>query len=380
MTAVSVFHRPELARRLTDRILDNSPTSASRSGIFLVAPRRTGLSTFIRADLLPALERREVVVISIPLSADPRIDPGEMIAKGVRSALGKRETAVKRTTTSLGIADDSVGSINFSLERIGIGKDVTLTQTLAALSEEVKCLVVIVIDDVQQVLSSQAGMDSLFALKAARDELNSSAHSGLRLVFSGTHGGKLAMLRGSVDQAFYGAPLVALPHLNRDYVERFCANISLPGALEPDAVWGLFEKAGWQPERLDVAADQLRLNIEGTPAYLQSRFAAAVEEQIMMATTEILHTLQTLTELQTAVLRVFAESGTDYHPFEATTFTRYHAALAEVSSSANAEIDIPSTLAALRGLEEGSLIWTTSRGVYEWEDPTVAEVLLECPS
>lgn len=96
-----------------------------------------------------------------------------------------------------------------------------------------------------------------------------------------------------------------------------------------------------------------------------------------MTTTEILDTLKTLTPLQTAVLRVLAESGMDYHPFKADTLARYREALrADVSSQAAAAIDVPSILAALRGLEHRSLVWRTSRGVYDWEDPAVPDVLL----
>jgi hypothetical protein len=41
-TVDRIFHRPELANRLASIILDDSPTSASPSGVFLSAPRRTG--------------------------------------------------------------------------------------------------------------------------------------------------------------------------------------------------------------------------------------------------------------------------------------------------------------------------------------------------
>jgi len=40
------------------------PTSASSSGLFLAAPRRTGKTTFMRADFTPALEERDVLPIN----------------------------------------------------------------------------------------------------------------------------------------------------------------------------------------------------------------------------------------------------------------------------------------------------------------------------
>lgn len=148
----------------------------------------------------------------------------------------------------------------FSLDRIGIGKDDTLAQALTALPDEVKKRVVIVIDEAQHALTSQAGMDSLFALKAARDELNSSEHFGLRVVCTGSNRDKLAMLRNSKDQAFHGAPLVNFPHLDKNYIEWFCKNAGLAAELDADAVWTLVEKAGWRPELLGAAADSIRFD------------------------------------------------------------------------------------------------------------------------
>jgi hypothetical protein len=74
----------------------------------------------------------------------------------------------------------------------------------------------------------------LFALKAARDELNSSEHFGLRIVATGSNRDKLAMLRNSKDQAFFGAPLVAFPALDAGYIQWFCKGVGLAGPLEPD--------------------------------------------------------------------------------------------------------------------------------------------------
>lgn len=43
----NLFKRTELANEVADKILFTSPTSASSSGLFLAAPRRTGKSTFL---------------------------------------------------------------------------------------------------------------------------------------------------------------------------------------------------------------------------------------------------------------------------------------------------------------------------------------------
>ena len=227
---------------------------------------------------------------------------------------------------SMGISGGKVGGVDFSLDRIGIGKDVHLTQALAALSDEAKSIIVIIIDEAQHALTSPQGVDSLFALKAARDELNSSAHHGLRLVCTGSNRDKLAMLRNSKDQAFYGAPLVPFPHLATDYVEWFCKNVGLAAPLDPGLVWPLFGAAGYRPELLGAAADALRFDFTLEPKDIESRFASAVEEQIDAASQELLRVVHGLTPLQAAVLRVLAERGADYRPFEASTLEKYEQA------------------------------------------------------
>jgi len=375
--AETIFHRPALANRLAEQILTRSPVSSSSSGIFLAAPRRTGKSTFVREDLRPALEDKGATVIYADLWADRHVDPSELLAAAIRLEMSGHDNAIQKMARSLGISGGKVGGIDFSLERIGIGKEVTLAQALASLSDEVGRPIVLVIDEAQHALTSQAGMDSLFALKAARDALNSSAHHGLRLVCTGSNRDKLAMLRNSKEQAFYGAPMVAFPHLGRDYVEWFCNNVDLPAPLEPDAVWTMFEKAGWRPELLGAAADALRFDFEIEPAEVPVRFTMLVDEQIEAMNAETWRVIAALTPLQSAVLRVLAGSGANYRPFEAATLDKYRETLMAAGEPAEsaAKADVPSIQAALEALQDKSLIWRASRGVYALEDTSLRDML-----
>ncbi|QHI97590.1 ATP-binding protein [Xylophilus rhododendri] len=377
MADTPIFPRPGLASQLAAQILHQSPTSSSPSGVFLAAPRRTGKSTFVREDLRPALQAKGAVVIYVDLWADRHVDPSELLAVAIRTEMGRHGHAVQKIAKGLGISGGKVAGLEFSLDRIGIGKDVTLVQALAVLSDEVKQPMVLVIDEAQHALTSQAGMDSLFALKAARDELNSSAHHGLRLVCTGSNRDKLAMLRSSKDQAFYGAPLVAFPHLDKDYVAWFCEHVGLSAELAPEAVWALFEKAGWRPELLGAAADSLRFDFQIQPADVQERFSAAVAEQIDAAACETLRVVHALTPLQTAVLRVLADSGTQYRPFEAATLEKYREALSAAGESAESapRVDVTAVQAALQALQDKSLVWRAARGVYALEDVSLREVL-----
>ena len=64
----NLFKRTELANEVADKILFTSPTSASSSGLFLAAPRRTGKSTFLREDLrlsAPDLSNVQQVLVAL---------------------------------------------------------------------------------------------------------------------------------------------------------------------------------------------------------------------------------------------------------------------------------------------------------------------------
>ena len=75
-----VYHRPALAHDLVLRLLDPPPVSAVRSGLFLAAPRRTGKSTFLKADLVPALEGAGARTLYIDLWEDLQRDPADVVA------------------------------------------------------------------------------------------------------------------------------------------------------------------------------------------------------------------------------------------------------------------------------------------------------------
>ena len=370
-----VFSRKALAQRMAMTVLTDAVGSASSSGLFLAAPRRTGKSTFLREDLRPALQSAGALVLYVDLWADKKADPGQLIVASVRSELAKHEGVVARLAKSTGMEKVSVAGLAFSVDRIGLGSQVSLSQALAALSDEVKQPIVLIIDEAQHAITTDLGYDALFALKAARDELNSSKHHGLRVVATGSNRDKLAMLRSSKDQAFFGAPLVAFPALGKDYIEWFCAGVNLPAALNADEVNTLFKRAAYRPEILGAAADALRfdfaLNVEDVP----QRFAEAVLEQIDAADTQTLRVIHALTPLQSAVLRVLAEQASQYSPFEDATIAAYQTVLSRIAPQETVRADVSNVQQALLALQDKALVWKEKRGVYALEDSTMAQLL-----
>lgn len=372
----NVFHRPQLAQSLADKILHVAVGSAAASGIFLAAPRRTGKSTFVREDLRPALEAAGALVVYVDLWAHPAANPGTVIVGAVRALLADRDGVVQRLAKRVGLSGVNVAGMRFDLERVGLDRDVSLADALAALSDDTGKIIVLIIDEAQHAITTPEGGEALFALKAARDELNSSAHHGLRLVCTGSNRDKLAMLRNGKDQAFFGAPMVNFPSLGADYIAWFCERVNLPFELDPAEVLQLFEQAGHRPEVIYAAADVFRFDLALDPADGRSRFAAEVRNQIEMMNGESMKAVHSLTPIQSAVLRVMAAQGAEFAPFEAATLELYRRALVLAGvPEADARADVPNVQSALTALQEKKLVWRAARGIYSFEEQAMAETL-----
>lgn len=372
---MSIFHRGALADDLAARLLAAPSTSASGSGLFLAAPRRTGKSTFLREDLRPALERRGATVIYADLWADRTADPGTVIVAAIRAALAQRAGVVARLARSSGLDRVTVGGLAFGLDRVGLGQGVSLSTALAALSDEARAMTVLIVDEAQHAITSDAGADALFALKAARDELNSSAHHGLRVVATGSNRDKLAMLRNSKDQAFFGAPLVNFPPLGPDYIAWFIGQLPFGPELDAAQVHQWFTEAAHRPEILGGAVDALLYDLDARPGQFAQRLHQLVQAQVQASNAEALRVVHSLTPLQSAVLRVMAAAGADYAPFEAQTMARYRQTLATIAPGATVEPETNNVQQALVALQDKALVWKAARGVYALEDSFLADLM-----
>ena len=374
---MEIFHRQQLARQLATQVLATHATAASSSGVFLAAPRRTGKSTFLREDLSPQLEAMGAIVVYTDLWEDRRADPGDVIVNAVRAELARHDGVIAKLARTAGVSKLNVGgAVSFDLAQVGLGSGVSLSIALSELSDEVEKPIVLVIDEAQQAITSDSGQNALFALKAARDHVNSSQHHGLRVVATGSNRDKLAMLRASRDQAFFGAPLIDFPVLGADYVAWFCAQSGLPGELDPKAVFELFKRALFRPEVLGAAADSLRYKFDLAAEDVPRRFAEEVEEQIESGNAELLRIVHSLTPLQSAVLRVLAARRKAFAPFEAQTMAAYQEVLAKLDGDGS-RADVPGVQQALSALQEKALVWRASRGVYDLEESALGELMAQ---
>ena len=372
-----VFHRPDLANDLADLILSDGALAPARSGLFLAAPRRTGKSTFLREDLMPALESRGAAVLYVDLWADKALEPGLAIVSLIRAALAQEDGALLKMFRKAGLDKVNVGGLGFDVAKVGLGTGVTLSAALATLSDRLKAPIVLMIDEAQHAATTESGNNALFALKAARDELNSSAHHGLRVVATGSSRPKLALLRASKDQAFFKAMMRNFPALGGDYVAWFVANTGLEHPLDVARTERSFERTAWRPEVLVQALGELADENGALPAAdrLDDAFEAAVEAAIEESDEAMLKVVRALTPLQGAVLRVMAMQAEDYTPYAAASLAAYTEQLGQLDPGSTVKVDVPNVQSALEALQGKSLAWRAAHGEYALEDQGLVELM-----
>jgi hypothetical protein len=377
MTTLSdpFFHRPKLAEKLTSALLQAGVLNAMASGLFLAAPRRTGKSTFLREDLRPMLMAKGVIVIYADLWKNKEIDPGIVIASAIKEEMLKHKGLVARLAKAAGVDKVSVGGLSFVVDKIGTEQGASLSTALAKLSDETKKMIVLIIDEAQHAITTKGGSDALFALKAARDELNSSLHHGLRVVATGSNRDKISMLRGSKDQAFFSAPLRDFPPLGKEYIQWFCANSNV--GLEPDAVLELFKQASSRPEIFNAAVSAMALDLseDEDESAEPMTFEQLVMSEITRSNDELLRVIESLTPLQSAVIRVLALKGEKYAPFDAETMKLYTSILTKIAPEQECKVDVSSVQQALTMLQEKTLVWKAARGVYALEESALGDLL-----
>ena len=360
---IPVFHRPDLAQAFSQRILSGK----GASGVFLSAPRRTGKSTFIREDLVPELTRRGADVIYVDLWSDRTADPGTLIGAAVRRHLLAREGVLLKWARAGGLDKINLAGVQVDINKVGTGSGETLAQGLAVLSDATQALIVLVIDEAQHALTTDAGAAALFALKAARDQINSSQHHGFRLVATGSNRDKLAMLVHGKDQAFLSATLVDMPHLGDDYLQWESDQFDPQVKPSATAMRAAFDLCGHRPEALRQALDALSFQADLTAGNVDERLQAGTAAVLEQSRAEFMRLFNSLPPLQAAVLRTMAQAGDAFAPFRAPTYKLYEQACRDLSSE-DIKIDGSSVQYALDALRDKALVWKSARGLYAIED------------
>jgi hypothetical protein len=377
MTDPFVFHRPDLAKRLADMALGLDPLGDG-SGVFLAAPRRTGKSTFLKADLIPELRDRGALPVYVDLWVDRARDPGEIILEAIKAAIRQADSGVMKLVRRSGLSKVGVGSwLAVDIDKIGKPGGATITEAVAHLVQKSAKPVVLIVDEAQHATTSAAGANAMFALKSARDTLNIGAERSavanvqIGLVFTGSHRDKLASLVLGKSQPFFGATVTAFPLLGKEFAKAYADYVNerlLPERrLNSQEVFDAFETSAFRPELLQAAVKNYLLGDMGSKKPLQSlrEHAVAAREKYWAEFDSI---WSSMTELQKAVLKRLVEQGDNYKPFDAEALEVY-------STGTGQKVTTPDAQSALDSLREKGLVVRLERGRYTLDDDSVGDWL-----
>ena len=376
MAAPFVFHRPELAARMVDMTLGRD-ILAGDSGLFLAAPRRTGKSTFLKRDLVPAFEAAGVTPVYIDLWSDRARDPARVILEGLVRAVQERDPALAKAVRRSGLSKVSLGSwLSLDLAQgAGTPGSMTFTDVVRELLDRTGRPVVLVVDEAQHATTTDAGRNAMFALKSARDVLNGEAKEtawgnvNLGLVFTGSNRDKLASLMMGRSQPFFGSSITPFPLLGRDYVDAFVGHVntglSEGHRLVVEETLEAFEAVGSRPQLLLAAVN----------AYVVGRIGEAGPGRSLMEGARLVQEAQwtefelhwaALTPLQRAVLGRLVDRGSGFKPFDAAALDAYGRAVGGPVTPSEAQ-------SALDALREKGVVVRLERGLYTLEDGSMPD-------
>ena len=374
MTEPFSYRRESLAQSYCDALEGRGLLDAT-SGLFLAAPRRTGKSTFLREDLIPAMMQRGWEPLYVDLWSDRAQDPAELIVSVVRNALNRYDGPVLKAAKKVGLDKVSVlGSLSLDLSKIGQPGGATLADALETLQQQSgKCLALLV-DEAQHALSTKDGTNAMFAIKAARDRLNQGTRvRGLHLVLTGSNRDKLAHLVLRKNEPFFGAGITRFPLLDRGFVEAYAQWLKPQFAdgreFSVDTLERAFELVGCRPEMLKRLVGESVAELGGAPALdeLIARNARQLQDRSWR---EFESTYNALPPPQRAVLDAIARLSPGYEPFSEASFEAYQLALGKPLNNSAVQ-------SALDALREKELIWRAGRGDYAFEDDGLRAWYLE---
>lgn len=368
------FHRQALAVDLCNS-LEGKGLVDNSSGLFLAAPRRTGKSTFLREDLVPEAGQRNWLSIYVDLWSDRARDPALLLAEAIRNAIAGQQGLITRAAKSAGPDKLSImGTLTFDLAKVGQAGGVTLADALGHLADKAGRPMLLIVDEAQHALTSEDGVNAMFALKAARDSLNQGT-AGLRLflVFTGSHRDKLAHLVLKKDQPFFGSQVTPFPLLKQDFTDAYTdwvnARLAATNQFDKRDMYEAFQWVGHRPELLKAIIGEIALDLgEARNLGQLLKQGAEVIRNRMWASLE--SELAGLTGLQLAMLEVMIRRGKDFSPFTEDSLKAYREILGQDMLATH------TVQTALDGLREKNMIWRSARGAYALEDETLAQWFL----
>jgi hypothetical protein len=363
------FPREALAQELVAALRGRAVFGDAHNGLFLAAPRRTGKSTFLQADLKPALEKAGAVVAYVDLWADPRRDPGALIADAIARALAPRLGVVGRVAKAAGVESVTIaGALKIDVAKIGKIDGATLPDALRALHEAAKAPVALIVDEAQHALTSEAGEATMSALKSARDQLNRPGEVNLMLVMSGSDRDKLLRLFNTHGAPFYGSQISRMPSLGPDFIDHVSRLIA---AQRPDlapvdgaALLRAFESFGHRPQFFMEALGQALSPLSGLHGVrFEQAVLRAAQERQQADEAQMESEYLALRPLEQAVVWRLLDQGPRFRPYDGEALRFYRE---RVTGRVTAQM-VQRALESLRE-RNPALVWKSARGEYAVDD------------
>lgn len=363
------FTRLQLAEDMCEALQGSNLFNDAPNGLFLAAPRRTGKSTFLQADLKPALERRGVAVVYVDLWAAPQRDPGELIAEAIGRALRAHLGPIAKAAKASGLESISIaGALKIDTSKIGRPEGATLTDALRTLHELAKAPVALLVDEAQHSLTSEAGESAMTALKSARDQLNRPGQVNLMLVMSGSDRDKLLRLVNANAAPFYGSSIKHLPLLGEDFVAHLAGLIEnqrpdlkpVDQALLAQA----FQTLGHRPQFfIDTLGEALSPFGSGEAKRFESRGVELALQRLEQDRQQMESDYLALRTVEQAVIWRMLEQGARFRPYDAEALRFYTDKTGAPITRAMAQ----KAMEALRN-RQPSMVWKSARGEYAIDD------------
>lgn len=364
------FARRGLADELVAALRGQAVLGDAHNGLFLAAPLRTGKSTFLQADLKPALEKVGVVVIYVDLWVDPRRDPGALIADAIARSLTPHLGLVSRAARKAGLESVTVaGALTIDVSKIGRIDGVTLPDALRELHDAVQAPVALIVDEAQHALTSEAGEATMAALKSARDQLNRPGQINLMLVMSGSDRDKLLRLVNTNGAPFYGSQITRMPPLGQDFIAHVAQLITSQRAdlapVDEGLLLQAFESFGHRPQFFMEALGQALSPLADLPREVRFEQAVldAARDRQQGDEAQMESEYLALKPLEQAVLWRMLEKGQRFRPYDAEALRFYR-------EKVKGKITVQQAQNALESLRDRhpALVWKSARGEYAVDD------------
>jgi hypothetical protein len=317
---------------------------------------------FLQHDLMPELNHHNVLTIYVDLWSDRLADPSVLVKRSIAEHFAAGFVSLKKYTELFGAKNFSFAGFKFDSTQPA--EELTLAEALRILQKSHDKQVALIIDEAQQALSNSDGENLMFALKSARDQMNSPSDTKLLLIMTGSDRDKLVRLVHGNSAPFFGSKVETLPALDGQFIHFVASSIkkrlSIP--VDEEKVSQAFTLFNHRPQPfIEAIGDCLNpiKQVDDFDSCLLSS-AAAYHDGIENDINELFNGLS---KLEQAILLHLLSQKERFKPYDNTALAFYSEYCAKDITMSKAQ----KAIEKMRN-REPSLIWRSSRGEYSVQE------------